>query len=185
MPAVEPRSAPNRIPLTDRPIALAIAPVRMDPAAPTSVPDTSNNVLPIAHPEAATARPVRALSREITIGTSAPPTGSTNSTPTTRASNAVTIPATTPAVTPTTTAAARPASTATTIATGAPGSTTGREVISPCNLAKVISDPDSDTEPATIPNAAAALATPVGTGNAPATEATPISVSSMMPTSAA
>ena len=69
------------MPETLRPIADAIARVRIVPDAPTSVPATTSSTLPSTRPDAATARPVNALSSEITIGTSAPPTGSTSSTP--------------------------------------------------------------------------------------------------------
>jgi hypothetical protein len=41
-----PRSAPNRILPTERPIACAINRVSSVPAAPTSVPATSSSVLP-------------------------------------------------------------------------------------------------------------------------------------------
>ena len=55
--------------------------VRIVPLAPTSVPATSSRTLPRTTPDAATASPVKAFSREITIGTSAPPTGNTRSKP--------------------------------------------------------------------------------------------------------
>ena len=39
--------------------------------------------------------------------------------------------------------------------TGSPGKVTGREVIRSCSLAKVITEPENDTEPTTIVNAVA------------------------------
>ena len=56
------------------------------PEAPTSVPATINRFDPSVKPDAATARPVKALSREMSTGTSAPPIGSTKATPRTKAS---------------------------------------------------------------------------------------------------
>ena len=69
---------------TVRPMALAIAIVRIVPLAPTSVPAISSRTFARTRPDAATASPVKALSSEITIGTSAPPIGRTSSTPSTR-----------------------------------------------------------------------------------------------------
>ena len=57
----------------------------MLPEAPTSVPATIKAKLLSVNPLAATARPVNALSSEMTTGISAPPIGSTNATPRTRA----------------------------------------------------------------------------------------------------
>ena len=74
-PATCARNAPNTMPATVRPMALAIAIVRIVPLAPTSVPAMSSSTLPSTRPDAATASPVKALSSEITIGTSAPPIG--------------------------------------------------------------------------------------------------------------
>ena len=51
------------------------------PDAPTSVPATMSSVLLRVKPEAATARPVKELSREMSTGTSAPPMGSTKMAP--------------------------------------------------------------------------------------------------------
>ena len=62
-------------------MAFAIAMVRIVPLAPTRVPAISSSTFASTRPDAATASPVKALSSEITIGTSAPPIGSTSSTP--------------------------------------------------------------------------------------------------------
>jgi len=74
-------NAPNKVPNNERPIASAIKRVKIVPDAPTNVPAMISNVESKTYPLAATVKPVKALSNEITIGTSAPPTGSTKSTP--------------------------------------------------------------------------------------------------------
>ena len=51
------------------------------PEAPTSVPATMSRVLFSVKPDAATARPVKELSREMSTGVSAPPMGSTKMAP--------------------------------------------------------------------------------------------------------
>ena len=51
------------------------------PDAPTRVPATMSRVLSRVKPDAATARPVKALSREMSTGVSAPPMGSTKIAP--------------------------------------------------------------------------------------------------------
>ena len=53
------------------------------PDAPTSVPATMSSVLLRVKPDAATARPVKALSREMSTGVSAPPMGRTKIAPST------------------------------------------------------------------------------------------------------
>ena len=55
------------------------------PEAPTSAPLTIRTLLWSTKPVAAAARPVKAFSSEITTGMSAPPIGSTKSTPKTSA----------------------------------------------------------------------------------------------------
>jgi hypothetical protein len=99
---------------------------------------------------------VKALSSEITIGTSAPPTGSTSSSPISRPR--------TPSAMPIHIAGPVTVSTPNTIAampdaaktSGRPGKTTGREVISSCSLAKVTIEPAKETAPTRIVNAVAA-----------------------------
>ena len=82
-------NALNRMLGSERPIALLIIRVRRMPDAPTSVPATINRLLLRVNPDAATARPVNELSREMSTGTSAPPIGSTKMTPSTSDNNAV------------------------------------------------------------------------------------------------
>ena len=59
------------------------------PEAPTRVPAMISRLLLRVNPEAATASPVKELSREMSTGTSAPPMGRTKITPSTSASRAV------------------------------------------------------------------------------------------------
>ena len=69
----------------ERPIAWLIKVVSNVPEAPTSVPATIRAKLLSTKPVAATERPVKALSSEITTGISAPPIGRTKATPSTSA----------------------------------------------------------------------------------------------------
>ena len=155
-PAVEPpRNAPNRIPETLRPIADAIARVRMVPDAPTSVPATTSSTLSSTMPDAATARPVNALSSEITIGTSAPPTGSTRSTPPKSPSASSTTASHVSPVSTRATDAAIAATNPRPMSTGSPGNTTGLVVMSSCSFPKVTSDPENETAPTSRLNAIA------------------------------
>src|ERR1700761_5265104 len=62
-------------------IALPISTVSSVPDAPTSAPLMISTLLPSTKPVDAAAKPVNELSSEITTGMSAPPIGSTNSTP--------------------------------------------------------------------------------------------------------
>ena len=57
------------------------------PDAPTSAPETISRSLCSTKPEAAAAMPVNELSSEMTTGMSAPPIGSTKSTPRSSASD--------------------------------------------------------------------------------------------------
>ena len=70
-------NALNKMFGSDRPIALLINRVSRMPDAPTSVPATMSRLLSRVKPDAATARPVKELSSEISTGTSAPPIGRT------------------------------------------------------------------------------------------------------------
>ncbi len=74
-------NAPKRTFAIERFIAFAIIIVSNVPDAPTSMPLTISTLFSSSKPPAATARPVNAFSSEITTGMSAPPIGSTNSTP--------------------------------------------------------------------------------------------------------
>ena len=66
---------------SDRPMALLIIRVSRMPEAPTRVPAMISRLLSSVKPEAATARPVKELSSEMSTGTSAPPMGRTKMTP--------------------------------------------------------------------------------------------------------
>ena len=169
---------------TERPMAPAISSVRNVPDAPTSVPATSSRVLDSTYPPAATVSPVNALSSEMTIGTSAPPTGSTSSTPTSRPTSASTTPTHIVG-----SLICSPASTTEPIraapnTTGRPGKTTGREVISSWSLAKVITEPAKETEPTRIVNAVASSTNQPGPSR-PRSRTSTISCSSSNATSAA
>ena len=65
----------------ERFMASAICLVRIEPDAPTSMPATISAVLSSAMPAAAALRPVKAFRVEMTTGMSAPPIGTTASTP--------------------------------------------------------------------------------------------------------
>ena len=67
--------------MTGRFIALHMSSVSSVPEEPTSVPATTIARLLIANPSAATARPVKEFSSEMTTGMSAPPMGMTIATP--------------------------------------------------------------------------------------------------------
>jgi hypothetical protein len=73
--------APKSTFAIERFIARPISIVSRVPDAPTSAPLTISTVLWSTKPVADAARPVHALSSEITTGMSAPPIGSTNRTP--------------------------------------------------------------------------------------------------------
>src|SRR3954468_18022155 len=99
----------------------------------------------------------------MTMGTSAPPTGSTNITPTisaTRPSRTSSHGDTMLSRASTTTPTASPTaiSEAAAMATGPPGKTTGRVVISSCSLAKVTQEPENEIAPTNTVKAPAAAA---------------------------
>ncbi len=73
--------APNSTLNSERFIARLIARVRMVPDAPTSAPLTMSTSLLSTNPVLAAASPVNELSSEMITGMSAPPIGTTNSTP--------------------------------------------------------------------------------------------------------
>ena len=85
MPTAPVPKPPATIFTTERFIASAISLVKMPPDAPTSAPAMVNVAFCRTKPAMATAVPVNALSSEITTGMSAPPMGSTMSTPKPRA----------------------------------------------------------------------------------------------------
>ncbi len=84
----EPNALNNTL-ANERPMALLIRRVSRMPEAPTRVPAMINRLLLRVNPEAATARPVNELRREISTGTSAPPIGRTKMTPSTSDNTAV------------------------------------------------------------------------------------------------
>ena len=73
----------------ERFIARPIIIVSNVPEAPTSIPATIRTLFSSSNPVAAAARPVNAFRSEITTGMSAPPIGSTNSTPNSAAPAAI------------------------------------------------------------------------------------------------
>ncbi|CAB5009889.1 unannotated protein [freshwater metagenome] len=123
-------NAPKSVPKSERPMASAIKRVRIVPEAPTSVPAIINRTESSTYPLAATVRPVNALRSEITIGTSAPPTGSTKSTPKRRERPARTNSGVVPRAVTTQTATPNTATSVPAITKRPPGKTTGRVVIS-------------------------------------------------------
>jgi hypothetical protein len=84
--APPPPNAPKRTFVSGRFMAWPIMRVSSVPDAPTSVPETISRSLCSTKPDAAAAMPVHELSSEITTGMSAPPIGSTKSTPSSSAS---------------------------------------------------------------------------------------------------
>ena len=77
--------APKSTLVIERFIALPISSVSSVPEAPTSAPEMISTLFSSTKPVAAAARPVKELSSEMTTGMSAPPIGSTKSTPRTSA----------------------------------------------------------------------------------------------------
>src|SRR6478672_10215247 len=92
----------------------------------------------------------------MTMGTSAPPTGSTRSTPSSSPTSASTTPIHTAGPVTVSTENTRAAAIESPNATGRPGKTTGREVISSWSLAKVTREPANEIDPTAIVNAVAA-----------------------------
>ena len=126
--------------------------VKIVPDAPTSVPAMIKSVDCRTYPLAATVRPVKALRSEITIGTSAPPTGNTKRIPNARERPATTKSGVVPRSTTTHPDEPRTATSVAAITNRPPGNTTGRVVISSCNFKKVTIDPLKDTQPTTTVN---------------------------------
>ena len=62
-------------------MALHISTVNKVPAAPTKIPPVNITLLLYKNPPQAAATPVNEFNNEMTTGISAPPIGSTNSTP--------------------------------------------------------------------------------------------------------
>ncbi len=82
VPAVttEPKAENSTLEI-ERPIATLIIRVSSVPEAPTRVPATTSSTECSTKPLAATARPVKEFNSEMRTGTSAPPIGSTKTTP--------------------------------------------------------------------------------------------------------
>lgn len=140
----------------DRFIATAMRLVRMEPDAPTIMPATIIAVLLSAKPAAAADKPVKAFSREMTTGMSAPPMGNTTNRPMIPASTSTTTMSQSGLPVP----ACRPMYAAVAIA---PSSRTTLDVwktlaertrafstffgIDSCSLRYATSEPQNDTEP--------------------------------------
>ena len=158
-------NAPKRTFAIERFIARLIISVSKVPEAPTSMPATIRTLFCSSKPPAATARPVKAFSSEITTGMSAPPIGSTNRTPnssdapiSTQSSHSSWTPAT---------SAIPAASAATTMApltNCCPGYVIGRPPISSCSLANATIEPAKEIEPI---SADSTIATEMSTFGAP------------------
>ena len=97
-------------------------------------------------------RPVNAFKSEITIGTSAPPTGSTKRIPKRSESAASTSRGVVPRAVTTQTETPRTATSVPAITNRPPGKTTGRVVISSCSFINVMIEPLNDTHPTTTVN---------------------------------
>jgi len=135
----------------DRFMASAISLVRMPPEELTSMPAMISAVSSRTKPAIATADPVKAFSRAMTTGMSAPPIGSTIVTP--KSSATATSPysairesgASTSQSVPT----AKDAGSRT-LSSRAPGNTTGEPDTMPCSLPAATSDPEKVTAPMTM-----------------------------------
>ena len=106
-----------------------------------------NSVESSTYPLAATVKPVKALSKEITIGTSAPPTGSTNKIPNSSERpariNSGVVPSELTTQPPTPITDTRVAA----IIKRPAGKITGRVVINSCSFIKVMIEPLNETQP--------------------------------------
>ena len=132
IPPLEP-NAPNRTLRNGRFIALPMRMVSIVPLAPTSVPAMISRLDRSSNPVIATASPVNELRSEMTTGMSAPPIGSTNSTPSASASATMTPYAhvgSTPSVTMTQAASPAMASAISPLTICCPRYVTGRPLMS-------------------------------------------------------
>ena len=134
--------------MTERFIAFAISSVSRVPEAPTSMPATMRTVFESTKPVAEAARPVAALSSEMTTGMSAPPIGSTNSTPK-RTASATSSHSTHWSSTPAMSAIPSPTAPRKTAALKMfwPGKVIGRPLRSSCSFANATSEPANEIEP--------------------------------------
>ncbi|CAB4731875.1 unannotated protein [freshwater metagenome] len=98
---------------------------------------------------------MKALSSEITIGTSAPPTGNTNRTPNRSERPAKTSSGVVPPLAITQPEVPSAPAKVAAITKRPPGNTTGLVVISSCNFKKVITEPEKETLPTSTVNTVA------------------------------
>ena len=145
-------NAPKRTFAIDRFIACAIIVVSSVPEAPTSIPLTIRTFECSTKPVAAAANPVNAFRSEITTGMSAPPIGSTNTTPNRAATRiaaasshqlTVAIAAAPRAIEPTNSSA---------FPTCWPGYVIGRPLIRSCSFPNAIIEPANEIEPTSAEN---------------------------------
>ena len=141
-------NAPKSTFAIERFIARPIIIVSSVPDAPTSMPPTISTLFSSSKPVAAAARPVNAFSSEITTGMSAPPIGSTNSTPKS-ADAAIKTQSSHWSCTPATSAMPAASATANSAAftTCWPGYVIGRPPISSCSFANATIEPANEIEP--------------------------------------
>ena len=151
--AADPASpAPNPANSTlasERFMASVICTVRIRPAAPTRAPPMIRALLSIANPAAAAASPENELSSEITTGMSAPPIGTTASTPTARATPATPQYPAGSAATPPQMAIAMSPAPSRPLTTCWPGNTRGRPGKTPWSFPKATKLPVRVTAPIT------------------------------------
>ena len=141
-------NAPKRTFAIDRFIARPIISVSKVPDAPTSMPATIRTLFWSSKPPAATARPVKAFSSEITTGMSAPPIGRTKRTP--KSSDApISTQSSHSSWTPETSASPQPTARRKTapLTNCCPGYVIGRPPISSCSFANAIIEPANEIEP--------------------------------------
>ncbi len=132
----------------ERFMASAMSVVRIVPDAPTIMPPTIRATLSSAMPAAAAESPVRAFSREMTTGMSAPPMGSTTMLPSTAAATRIRM--NRPSLSePAAMATAAPTATVSRARFTScwPGRTIGLPGISSCSLPKAMLEPQKEIEP--------------------------------------
>ena len=136
------------------------------------MPATIRTLFSSSKPLAATARPVKAFSSEITTGMSAPPIGSTKSTPNTSAA-ATSVQSSHWSCTPLTSATPEPAATSkTTPFTNCwPGYVIGRPPISSCSFANATIEPENEIAPI---SAESTIASEMSTFGAPGVGQDPV-----------
>ncbi len=129
----------------ERFMASAICLVRIEPDAPTSMPATISAVLSSAMPAAAALKPVKAFRVLITTGMSAPPIGTTASTPSAPADSRISQNSSSDSD-----PAAITTASATAISSSAPLTTGGVRIarfISSCSFRNAMFEPQNEIEP--------------------------------------